>query len=189
LFSDARRIRLGVEGVAIGMQTIKERRLRQLRVQCHPTTFVGQYVPFYFCPRSIMLYIIYMANHPELSYRGGQRPIVHLQFDLHRVAAWADSTGLPWAYTDRNAATRVAHFYNDLSDLDKLNWQAIVSTDFTQSVTKEEKQAEFLIYDQVAWELVERIGVIDAYRKQQVATILKAVDHLPDIVVERDWYY
>jgi hypothetical protein len=47
-------------------------------------------VPFYFCPRSIMLYILYQANDPELTYRGGQGPIVHLEADLRASVAWAD---------------------------------------------------------------------------------------------------
>ena len=62
----------------IGMDTIKLRRMR-LPVTCHPGDQVGDYVPFYFCPRSIMLYVIYCKNHPSLTYRGGQEPIVHLE--------------------------------------------------------------------------------------------------------------
>ena len=45
-------------GTTIGMGSIKQRRLA-LPVDCHPGTFVGEFVPFYFCPRSIMLYVIH----------------------------------------------------------------------------------------------------------------------------------
>ena len=31
-----------------------------------------------------MLYVIHCANHPELAYRGGQQPIIHLEADLHQ---------------------------------------------------------------------------------------------------------
>ncbi len=48
-------------------------RRRRLPVPCHPGTWVGDYVPFYFCPRSVMLYVISRKNHPSLTYRGGQR--------------------------------------------------------------------------------------------------------------------
>ena len=41
-----------------------------------------------FCPRSIMLYILHMGNHPDISYKGGQQPIVHLQADFHKVIDW-----------------------------------------------------------------------------------------------------
>jgi ssDNA thymidine ADP-ribosyltransferase DarT-like protein len=73
LLSDAEMIARGGPDVAVGMSSIKQRRLR-LPVKCFAATMVGQYVPFYFCPRSIMLYL--MGNHPELTYRGGQSPIV-----------------------------------------------------------------------------------------------------------------
>ena len=78
--------------VSIGMGSIKQRRL-SLPVTCHPGDYVGDYVPFYFGPRSIMLYVIRCANHPELAYRGGQEPIVHLEADLPAVVQWAGANG------------------------------------------------------------------------------------------------
>lgn len=61
-------------GTNIGMNNIKQRRLT-LPLRSHAGLHVGDCVPFYFCPRSVMLYLIYQANHPELTYRGGQEPI------------------------------------------------------------------------------------------------------------------
>jgi hypothetical protein len=48
-------------------------------VKCHPGTCVGEYVPFYFCPRSVMLYVINKGNHLDLQFRDGQSGIVHLE--------------------------------------------------------------------------------------------------------------
>lgn len=78
LLSDAAMIAAGGPPVTIGMSRIKQRRLT-LPVGCHPPSCVGDFVPFYFCPRSIMLFVIHCANHPDLTYRGGQGPIVHLR--------------------------------------------------------------------------------------------------------------
>ncbi len=50
----------------IGMSNIKQRRLG-LPVPCCPGNHVGDFVPFYFCPRSIMLYVIHCQNHPDLA--------------------------------------------------------------------------------------------------------------------------
>ena len=72
------------------MSEIKRRRLEELDVKSHPGTKVGQYVPFYFCFRSIMLYLLYQGNHPELTYRGGQRPIIHLEADFNATVEWAN---------------------------------------------------------------------------------------------------
>ena len=73
LWCDRRILARAGAGTVIGMGSIKHRRLT-LPVHPHPGTHVGDYVPFYFCPRSVMLFVIYRANHPELDYRGGQHP-------------------------------------------------------------------------------------------------------------------
>ena len=70
LWRDAVMVGRAGDGTKIGMGSIKARRL-SLPVDCHPGDKGGDYVPFYFCPRSIMLYVIHCANHPELVYRGG----------------------------------------------------------------------------------------------------------------------
>jgi len=82
LWCDAEIVRRSPPGTTIGMNGIKQRRLNELTLTSHPGMHVGDCVPFYFCPRSIMLYLIHQANHPELVYRGGQDHIVHLEADL-----------------------------------------------------------------------------------------------------------
>jgi len=189
LFSDARILAAGSGHKVVGMSDIKRRRLQEIDVTCHPGTRVGDYVPLYFCPRSIMLYILHMANHPNLTYRGGQRPIVHLQADLHAAIHWADGNGRRWAVSDRNAGTYLAEFYDHPSDLDRLDWQAITATDFRDPVVKEGKQAEFLMHDSFPWELIEYIGVIDPQRQAQAQQAIHLAGHKPLVNVERGWYY
>jgi len=58
LLSDAEVIRQGLGGTTIGMNSIKQRRLTELTLETHPSLYVGQCVPFYFCPRSVMLYMM-----------------------------------------------------------------------------------------------------------------------------------
>ena len=70
------------------------------------------------------------ANHPDLTYREGQRPIVHLEADLHEVVTWADGQGQPWAFTDRNAGSHYFHSFRDIAQLDQLNWDHIANRDF-----------------------------------------------------------
>jgi hypothetical protein len=91
-------------GTTVGMTEIKQRRLTST-LACHTGLCVGECVPFYFCPRSVMLYLICQANHPNLSYRGGQGPIIHLQADLHDSVKWLDEQGIRWAFTLSNAGS------------------------------------------------------------------------------------
>ncbi len=91
-------------GTGIGMPNLKARRLK-LGLRSHPELTVGACVPFYFCPRSVMLYVIHMRNHPQLTYRGGQKPIVHLEANLLDVVDWARTQGHRWAFTLSNASS------------------------------------------------------------------------------------
>jgi|SRR5579864_284430 len=115
LCSEAEMNPRGGPEVAIGMSEIKARRLNELPLSCHPGTRVGEYVPFYFCPRSVMLYILHMGNHPGLTYKEGQRPIVHLEADIHEVVSWAESQNRRWAFTDRNAGCGYFQSFSDLA--------------------------------------------------------------------------
>lgn len=189
LWSDAKRLELRLDCQLVGMSNIKRRRLEELAVECQPGTKVGQYVPFYFCPRSIMLYILYKGNHPELDYRDGQRQIVHLQADVLSTIRWLQQQGIPWAFSDRNAGAYVASFYRSWEDLDKVNWPAVHATDFRDIVVKEGKQAEFLVYESFPWSLVERIGVLAPEIATSVTDALQEATHLPHVGVEPTWYF
>lgn len=171
----------------VGMSKIKKRRLEMLRVESYPKTFVGDYVPFYFCPRSVMLYIIYKDNHDELSYSGGQEPIVHLQADLHEVVSWANSNSVKWAFTLGNAGAKYCAFRDDLADLDDLDWDAICTNSWKDC--KDEKQAEFLVYQQVPWELIEAIGAKSPDAADQAGAIIASRSHAPTVSVKPSWYY
>lgn len=189
LWSDAERIRRQLNCTIVGMSEIKRRRLEELEVDCHPGTKVGEYVPFYFCPRSIMLFLLYKGNHVDLTYTGGQRPIVHLRADLRRVVEWAEFEGRRWAFSSGNAGTRYAQFFNDLDELERLDWNAIAATNWKDLIVRERKQAEFLVEESFPWELVERIGVIGNMIAKSVADILSRAGHKPEVVVAPNWYY
>ena len=188
LVSDATMIARGGPNAPIGMSTIKIRRL-SLPVHCHPGDTVGDYVPFYFCPRSIMLFVIHCANHPELSYRDGQGPIVHLEADLHDVVAWASRAGRRWAFSLSNAGARYVPFRKSLSELDQINWDAIAATDFRPAEIKEGKQAEFRVHGSFPWTLISRIGVLSATIKAQTEAALASAAHRPVVHIRGDWYY
>lgn len=189
LWSDAERIRQNLDCQVVGMSEIKRRRLEELHVECHPGTRVGQYVPFYFCFRSIMLYLLYQRNHQELAFRGGQQPIVHLESDLAASVAWAERNAKRWSFSSGNAGTRCTSFYAQLQKLDVLDWGAISATDWRDPIVKDRKQAEFLVEHSFPWKLIERIGVIDNDIARRVAHVVEQARHKPEIVVMRNWYY
>lgn len=171
------------------MNKIKERRLNLLKLKSHPDLSVGGCVPFYFCPRSVMLYIIYRANDPDLSYRGGQEPIIHLEVDLHQAVTWAETSDQRWAFSVSNAGSSYFEDYCDLEDLGKVDWEAVQSQQWSAPPVKEGKQAEFLMESSFPWRLVARVGVISDIFARQVSTELQEAIHKPRVEIRRDWYY
>lgn len=187
LWCDAEAMRRSSPGTTIGMNSIKERRLNDLTLNSHPDLHVGDCVPFYFCPRSVMLYLIYQANHPELVYRGGQGPIVHLEADLRQTVAWAGARGQRWAFTLTNAGSSYFEDRCDLAHLGEVDWDAVQARDWQKH--KEGKQAEFLIESQFPWGLISRIGVMSHHVHDQVTTALRATAQKPLVVAKPEWYY
>lgn len=175
-------------GTVIGMESIKQRRLG-LPVNCHNGTSVAEYVPFYFCSRSIMLFVIHCANHPGLAYRGGQQPIVHFETDLYQVVQWAEANGRRWAFSLSNAGAAYTQFRAKLDELDQVNWDAVAATDFRPADIKEAKQAEFLVHQSFPWSLVELIGVYSQGIAQRVLTAIRGAAHRPRVEIIRKWYY
>jgi len=192
LWSDEEMDRRPPVGTTIGMNEIKARR-RQNTLRSRPGLRVGQCVPFYFCPRSVMLYLIYCSNHPNLTYRGGQEPILHLEADLHTAVEWADTEGKRWAFTLSNAGAAYFEDRCDLEQLEEVNWEAIAADRWSGSgidpFLKDSKQAEFLMEGSFPWALVSRIGVYSRKVHEYVREILRQASHQSAVETIRAWYY
>ena len=134
-----------------------------------------------------MLYVISQRNHSELTYRGGQGPIVHLEADLYQTVAWAKKHGKRWAFTLSNAGAFYFEDRCDLKQLGEINWNAVQATDWREC--KEDKQAEFLIAQQFPWALISRIGVLSQRISQRVMAGLGTAAHKPLVEIKPDWYY
>jgi hypothetical protein len=174
------------EYVSIAHQHIKERRANK-QVPCTPGGTVADYVPFYFAPRSPMLYVIYRGGVE--GYRDGQTPILHLVSSAEVVK----DAGLPFIFTDGHAEMRLSNFYQDLDDLNKVDWNVMrlrYWRDTNADNDRERRrQAEFLIHQFFPFNLVESIGVINSTIQKQVLGLLQNVEKKPDVRVMPSWYY
>lgn len=193
LFCDAEISQRQNVGSMIGISTIKERRLCK-NLGSFPDLTVGQCVPFYFCPRSVMLYVIKCQNHPDLAYLNGQNDIIHLVFDLQNVLNWAQDNHLRTCYTTSNAGSSYFDDYSNFSEIQNLiDWNAVNSTRWSgegiDKNVKENKQAEFLIENKIPVSLIEFIGVYNLQNYNNVNTILSKHGVSYKVEQKRDWYY
>jgi hypothetical protein len=192
LWSDAVMAQRANAGTTIGMTGIKQRRL-SLDIGCCPGLRVGDCVPFYFCPRSVMLFMLHVGNHQELTYRGGQAPIIHLEAGLQATVAWAEQHNRRWAFTLSNAGAFYFEARSDLAQLSEINWDAVQAMNWSgrgiSSTVKEGKQAEFLIEERFPWQLIERIGVHSETVGKRIIQQMQGVAHRPEVAIRKAWYY
>lgn len=174
----------GIQNINIGHRHIKERRARR-EIRVSSGGVLADYVPFYFAPRSPMLYVIHSGGIEE--YSDGQTPILHLVADLEIVV----NAGKGYCFTDRHADLAWAKFYEDVQQLEHVvDWNIMQQRYWSNTdEDREKRQAEFLVYQNFEWTFVQKIGVISAEIAHQVGTILEFADHQPQIEVMSNWYY
>lgn len=140
-----------------------------------------------------MLYLLSQGNHENLTYKGGQEPIVHLEADLRASVAWAEENNRQWAFTLSNAGAYYFEDRCDLAQLHEINWDAVQAKRWSgpgiAASVKEGKQAEFLMQRSFPWHLVDRIGIHSGTTAQRVAEAMHGADHRPIVEIRRDWYY
>lgn len=181
LISDCRLA--GAAHQVIGYANIKARRMTEIRVQCCSGAFVGEFVPFYFCPRSPMLYTINRGNTGRPV--GCQRDIVHLQTSV----AAAVGLGRAWAFSNGNAGAYHADFFNRLDLLATLDWNIIGSTDWGGDVRRHRKASEFLVKDFFEFNAFHTIGCHNADSLKRVSQFLAGTPFAPAVEVRAEWYY
>ena len=171
---------------SIAYQHIKERRaMRPVMVSMRGTLW--DYVPFYFCPRSPMLYVNYRGNVP--GYPDGQTPIVHIVSTAEDIRNF----GIPFFFTGGHAEMVFSIQYDNLEQLGELDWEVINSKYWFDSIRdddrKRRKQSEFLVFEFFPWDLISEIGVINHDIYNKVTAIIKDCSHQPAITIHPEWYY
>lgn len=187
LFCDNASEKDEIKPVCIGHRDLKERRARHM-VSISPGGFLADYVPFYFAPRSPMLYVNYKRS--VSGYTEGQKPIVHLVSSAESV----DNDGkLNYIFTDGHPVKRFTKFSCNLKDLDKVDWD-LMKRRYWYDIDSDpdrmrRRNAEFLVQLFFPWRLITEIGVSNQEIANIVQSIVSRAVHKPQITVHCDWYY
>jgi len=173
-----------MKAMNIGHTHIKARRLNR-NVPVGPQGTVGDYVPFYFAPRSPMLFAISRGN--VAGYTAGQQPVIYLCSSTEAV----DAAKLPWVFTEGHADMGYTDFFDDLKDLEKIDWKLMTAKYWNATPEDPDRsrrrQAEFLVKTFFPWKLVKQIAVYGNATAKIVNDILEG--NAPPIVIQQGWYY
>lgn len=185
LFCDA--IAADLQACSIAYGHLKVRRANK-RVPVPPYGTLADYVPFYFAPRSPMLYAIH-TGFVESSLT--QHEIVYIVSSVELV----QQRGKAFVFTDGHPLSPITRFSNNLSDLDTfVDWEVMNSRYWHDRPEypdrRRKRQAEFLVHKELECELILEIGVYGSAMLQTVAEVVDQVSLRPiPIEVRRNWYY
>jgi len=157
---------------------------------------IHDYVPFYFAPRSPMLFTINNGNVEGCSSK--QEDILHFETTVDRVTA----NNAEFVFYDRNAAILFSKAFTDLSKLEtEIAWDLITEEPRLDGYCKyfkttekyidrmERRQAEFLLKHTVYLSAMTRIGVINKSKAEIVREILAETGIDLVVEVKTDWYF
>ncbi|MCO1579461.1 DUF4433 domain-containing protein [Crossiella sp. SN42] len=170
-----------------GNPDIKKRR-RSRMVPVHPGGVVGDYVPFYFAPRSPMLFKVARKNFAQ--GRRVQDELIYLISRTSKVDAVR-----PIVCSDRNAAASLVDFRSGTADLGRfVDWDLMRSAMWNDTDDdpdrRQRRMAELLVHESVPLECLTGIGVRDATVADRAIQCLAgtALARL-EVRVLTDWYF
>jgi len=176
----------GLDIVEIAYEDLKERRA------CTPVPVgndgcLADYVPFYFAPRSPMLFAIHKGC--VVGYDEGQTKILHLVSSVEEVVR----RSRPFVFTDGHPVMMISQFYTNVDDLKEIDWAIMRARYWADTIEdgdrRRRRQAEFLVHQAFPWDAVREIGVKNEKVKGEVLANLEGADYQPSVVVKPDWYY
>jgi hypothetical protein len=157
----------------LAYKTIHNVEIQQVRrrreIPCGPGGVIHDYVSFYLGPRSPMLFQLHTGWN--IDYREGQEPLIYLMSTAQRIR----QNGARFVFSDGHGIASFTRWFDDLEDLDKLDWDTIYANIWKDTVDdmdrQRRKQAEFLVHRQCDWGLIEKIAVINDRMKARVEEI------------------
>lgn len=177
----------GALQVDCGDQDIKRRR-RSRKVDCPPGGVVADYVPFYFAPRSPMLYKIDKGSVP--TYPEGQDPLIYLVTTPARL----ESAGSSGVFSDGNCAADITAFDNDLARLGThVDWPLMAAERWNNTGEDPDRMrrrmAEFLVPERLPVVGLAQLAARTRTRAEEVRRVLDAWSCTLEVVVRPRWYY
>jgi hypothetical protein len=165
---------------------VKARR-KQRRIPLAPFGQVADYVPFYFAPRSPMLFTLAKGSIPN--YSDGQDPLIYLV----SATDTASGAGLRCLFSSGNCAAVVTRFFDDLTLLESaVDWEIMRARIWANTPDDQDRMrrrmAEFLVHERVPITCISGIVVRRETMRRVVEGILDA--HGSQIPVRvRPWWY
>jgi ssDNA thymidine ADP-ribosyltransferase, DarT len=179
-----RDVAIHVEAADLGIKASR----RAISVPLAPFGYVSDYVPFYFAPRSPMMFKLHKGS--VRNYQEGQDPLIYLVSTVEAVVA----SNLRWLFSDGNCAHAFSQLFNDISRLDTaIDWDVMRARMWANTAEDPDRMrrrmAEFLVYERFPVRLLTGVVVRTPEMRDQVERQVTAHGVRLRVTVRSGWYF
>ncbi len=179
----------GLLAIEVGNTGIKARRATR-PVPVRPGGVVADYVPFYFAPRSPMMFAIERGN--VAGYTQGTDRVVYLATTADKLLA----AGLDPVMTDRNAVLDYTEF-TQLRDGEPadgfIDWALMGERYWSDTEAypdrRERRMAECLVLSAVPWDAFLFVGAKSQTVADEVQELIGSGGSAPRVATRPGWYF
>jgi hypothetical protein len=173
-----------VEAADLGIKAER----KKIRITLAPYGCVADYVPFYFAPRSPMLFKLAKGGVP--TYTDGQDPLIYFVSTVEAVV----QAGLRYLFSDGNCASAVTQVSGDLALLESMVDWAVMRARIWSNTAEDpdrmrRRMAEFLVHERVPLRCMAGIAVRTEQMRERVDKTLTAHGVTLPVRVRPNWYY
>ena len=133
-----------------------------------------------------MLYCI--ANGYDVQ-KLDQEDIIYLITSIEKLY----ETGVKFVFTDGHSYAALTRFFNNISDLDKIDWKTVHSKRWNNLPDdpdrKRRKEAECLVYKELTFDKILAISVYNQNASNYISSVLQKNNLNIPVLIKPDWYY
>jgi len=172
--------------VSIGNKDLITRR-RTRQVSLAPGGTLSDYIPFYFTPYSIMLYNI-KTGYNGIEKRNNGDIIIFVS-SMHRLM----KNNIKVLFTDRHAYMLDACYYDDIKDLNKVDWKILAARDFKRDNDDPGKtsryQAEILVHKAIPVNGLLCVACYNEQAESRLTGVCQRAGIKLEVLRRSGWYF
>lgn len=149
---------------------------------------IGDYVPFYFTPKSVMLYNILTGySHPVVQKRSRDEILI-IVCEIETLVQHER-----WFFTDGQGNANLSRHFNNLDDLIAIDWESIHQCNFRNDSVDFDRlrryQAEFLVYNHIPYTAIHELIVYNESAQQKVLECIMENNCKLNVHIKPNYYF
>ncbi|MBE0570517.1 MAG: DUF4433 domain-containing protein [Ignavibacteriaceae bacterium] len=158
-----------------------------IRIRVAPYGVLNDYVPFYFAPRSPMLYSISRGN--VAGFNGNQSDIAYIVSNIRSI----QQAERPFVFTNAHAYLAFTAQYNNIQNLTSIDWNIMNARYWNRTIDdpdrRSRRMAELLVYQFVDVTCILEVVLFNQQKLDYTNQLIEELNLNIPTRICREWYF